>query len=109
MTVDHLASSVWSLSRPCCFSLRFFIISLRWPRPLRGGGHRFHFGQVDGDARTHGRGQCDLLNVLALGRARLGFHHGLDYRVAVLSHLPSFTLILSNPPLHPPRLLHTHF
>src|SRR2546430_16604665 len=31
MTVDTLASSVLSLSRSCCFSLRFFIVSLRWP------------------------------------------------------------------------------
>src|SRR6266849_2934269 len=34
MTVDTFASSVLSLSRSCCFSLRFFIISLRWPRLL---------------------------------------------------------------------------
>src|SRR6266567_3372906 len=30
MTVDTLASSVLSLSRSCCFSLRFFIVLLRW-------------------------------------------------------------------------------
>src|SRR5713226_6220307 len=77
--------------------------------PLRGGGHRFHFGQVDGDAWTHGRGQCDFLHVLALGRGRLGFHHGLDYRVGVLRKLRGVKLDLADRAVNNPGLVHTEF
>src|SRR6266699_2047075 len=40
MTVDTLASSVLSLSRSCCFSLRFFIVLLRWLGLHHGLDHR---------------------------------------------------------------------
>src|SRR5438046_7262251 len=111
MTVDTLASSVLSLSRSCCFSLRFFIVSLRWPwfARLRGGGHRFYFGQVDGDARTHGRSHGDFLDVLALGCGRLGFHHRLNYRLGVLGQLRAVKLDFANRAVHDPRLVDTEF
>src|SRR5262245_52321894 len=77
ITVETLASSDFSLSRSACFSLRFFMISLRYaPAPLGGYSQRLRFGQVDGDARPHRRGQCDFLNVLPFCGGRLGFHHG---------------------------------
>src|SRR6266568_4649943 len=89
MTVDTLASSVLSLSRSCCFSLRFV--------------------QVDGDARTHGRGQCDFLDVFALGRGRLGFHHGFDDRVRVFRELSGVKLDFADWAVHDPGLVHTKF
>src|SRR6266699_1716460 len=109
MTVDTLASSVLSLSRSCCFSLRFFIVSLRWFARLRGSGHRFYFGQVDGDARTHGRSHGDFLDVLALGCGRLGFHHRLNYRLGVLGQLRAVKLNLADRAVHDPRLVDTEF
>src|SRR5713101_9975930 len=111
MTVETFASSVLSLSRSCCFSLRFFIISLRWLQSarLRGGSHRFHFGQVDGDPGTHGRGQRDFLHVLALGCRRLGFHHRLDDRVGVFGELRPVKLNLANGAVHNPRLVNAEF
>src|ERR1700687_4683794 len=89
MTVETLASSVFSLSRSCCFSLRFFIISfpLVFAPNLRGGGQRLQFGQVDGDARTHGRGQCNFLDGLAFGGSRLGFYDRVNHRVRIFRKL----------------------
>src|SRR5712692_7173912 len=73
MTVETLASSVFSLSRSCCFSLRFFIRSLRgFCSPLGGSRQYLRLRQVDRDSRTHRGGKRDFLDVLAFGGSRLG-------------------------------------
>src|SRR5690348_7982589 len=64
MTVETLASSVFSLSRSCCFSLRFFMIPFPLASALCRGGVGLRLDQVDGNARTHGRSQSDLFHVL---------------------------------------------
>src|SRR5216684_562102 len=110
ITVETLASSVFSLSRSCCFSLRFFIISLRWFRAtLRRGGQRLQLGQVDGDARPHGRGQCNFLDVLALGGCRLGFHDRVNHRVRVFRKLCGVKLNLSDGAVDDSRFVHAEF
>src|SRR5215467_10815556 len=90
MTVETFASSDFSLSRSACFSLFFFMNSLRSAtvqRHLGGCRQRLRFGQVDGDARPHRRGQCDFLDVLAFRGSRFGFHYGFDNRVGVSHQL----------------------
>src|SRR6266446_6981196 len=110
MTVETLASSVFSLSRSCCFSLRFFIISLGWFREImKKGGQRLQFGQVDGDARTHGRGQSNFLDVLALGGRRLGFHDRVDHRVRVFRKLRGVKLNLSDGAVDDSGFVHAEF
>src|SRR5215467_14405687 len=79
ITVETFASSVFSLSRSACFSLRFFII----PFPLHVPEARssrgcvgFRLDQVNRNPRTHRRGQRNLLDVLAFGRRRFRLQDG---------------------------------
>src|SRR6266850_2151692 len=110
MTVETLASSVFNLSRSCCFSLRFFIISLAgFARSLRGGGQRLQFGQVDGDARTHGRGQCNFLDVFAFGGSRLGFYDRVNHGVRVFRKLCGVKLNLSDGAVDDSGFVHAEF
>src|SRR6267378_7959711 len=110
MTVETLASSVFSLSRSCCFSLRFFIISLLVSRALlRGSGQRLQFGQVDGDARTHGRGQCNFLDVLAFGGSWLGLYHRVNHRMRIFRKLCGVKLNLSDGTVNDSGLVHAEF
>src|ERR1700722_15138761 len=100
ITVETLASSSFSLSRSCCFSLRFFMIP--FPQSVRLGCCRqcFRFDQVDRNARAHGRGQRDLLHILALGGCGLGFDHGSDYGVSVFRDMRGFKLDLADGAVH---------
>src|SRR5215468_4682183 len=81
ITVETFASSVFSLSRSCCFSLFFFMI----PRPGVSGsgrrGQRFRLSQVNQNSRAHSRGQRDFLHILALGRRRLSLDDRINQRV----------------------------
>src|ERR1700686_2510395 len=92
ITVETFASSVFRLSRSCCFSLRFFMSSSL----LRRRCQCFGLGQINGDARPHGRGQRDSLHVFALGRRRLRLNHCVDHRVTVFRQLGSVKLNLAN-------------
>src|SRR5215472_1483047 len=110
MTVETLASSDFNLSRSACFSLFFFMNSLRYASaPLGGRRQRLRFGQVDGDARTHRRGQSDFLDVLAFGRSGLGLHDGIENRVRVLRQLGRVKLNLSNRTMDNARFIHAEF
>src|SRR5215467_1128791 len=81
ITVETFASSVFSLSRSACFSLRFFMIPFPLHvqrRRLRRSRVCLRLNQVNRNSRTHRRGQRNLLDVLALGRCRLGFQNGTN-------------------------------
>src|SRR6266699_1018890 len=76
MTVDTLASSVLSLSRSCCFSLRFFIVLLRWLGPLNYAAAAIASASARSMVMPGPMVEVsDFLDVFALGRGRLGFHH----------------------------------
>src|SRR5215467_2451719 len=98
ITVETFASSVFSLSRSACFSLRFFMIP--FPFIVRSGLGRSRVGlrldQVDWNSRTHRRGQRNLLDVLALGRRRLRFQNRADQRVRVLGDFRAVKLNLAD-------------
>src|SRR5215472_1249920 len=110
ITVETLASSDFSLSRSACFSLRFFINPLATLQRLSGGCcQRLRFGQVDGDAWPHRRGQCDFLDVLALGRGGLGLDHGFEHRVGVAHELRRIKLNLADRAMHDSGFVHAEF
>src|SRR5207302_5575693 len=123
MTVDTLASSVFSLSRSCCFSLRFFMIpfpSNFFPkapasesgrynlfnslRRCRNGGFRFR--QVDPDRWTHGGRERDLLDVLAFRRSRLRFDDSGDEGMGVFGDVRRFKLDFVNWAVHDAGLVY---
>src|SRR5713226_1292886 len=110
MTVETLASSVFSLSRSCCFSLRFFIRSLRYfGSLLRRCRQCFHLEQVDENAWTHGRGQRNFLDIFALGCSRLGFDDGTDDGVGVFRKLRGVKLNFPNWAMHNAGLVDAKF
>src|SRR5215468_5061895 len=87
ITVETFASSVFSLSKSCCFSLRFFMIPFTSAFRLRCGRVCLCLVQVNGNSRSHRRGQSNLLHVLALGRRRLGLQHCSNQCMGVLGQL----------------------
>src|ERR1700752_4383885 len=111
MTVETLASSVFSLSRSCCFSLRFFMIPCpqSFPLGLCRGRVCLCLVRINGDARAHGRGQRNLLHILAFGRRGLGFDHCSNQRVGILGEFRPLKLNLSDRAVNNARFVHAEF
>src|SRR5215471_6294299 len=110
MTVETFASSVFSLSRSACFSLLFFMIPFPFyvfpGRRLRRGRVRFRLDQVDRNPRTHGRGQGNLLDVLALRRRRFRLQHRANQRVRILGELAPVKLNFPYRTVHDSGFVH---
>src|SRR5215467_1762835 len=111
MTVETLASSVLSLSRSACFSLRFFMIPFPCPLVLAlcRGCVRFRLNQIDRNSRTHGRSQRNFLDVLAFGRGRLRFEHRADQCVRVFRQFRPVKLNFPDGAMHDSRFVHPEF